>query len=163
MKKLTAYQRAELWGRVNVAAHRILEQSKNKQDLAAVLDRYEHLGGLLEQLKVDNKQPVIRAEVHSDDHVFEVNFDALPWFKQATDEEILELAAVDWGGDYISDAVAQHCYQHDSEVEGVLEYVERTSQMGFECHVEAADAIKWLEINKPHLYTKLYTKLTTDE
>lgn len=42
----------------------------------------------------------IKAEVHTDDHIYEVNFDAEPWFAQASDKEILEVAECGWGGDY---------------------------------------------------------------
>ena len=34
----------------------------------------------------------IPAEVHTDDHVFQVKFDAVEWFNQASDGEIHELA-----------------------------------------------------------------------
>src|SRR5437879_738008 len=51
-------------------------------------------------------RPPIEAEVHSDDGVHEVTFDAALWFAQATDDEIRDLAKCGWGGDYPADAVA---------------------------------------------------------
>ena len=42
---------------------------------------------------------MIRAEVHSDDYAATAKFDAAPWFEQATDEAIEQLAKCDYGGD----------------------------------------------------------------
>lgn len=43
------------------------------------------------QDKVCNCGGRIKAEVHSDDHAFEVPFDAIPWFQHADAEEITAL------------------------------------------------------------------------
>ena len=98
---------------------------------------------------------VIPAEVHRDDFQFEASFDALEWFKQASDEEILALAACDWGGDYPADEVAQFFDTlafYNPEVGCVLDNTTAEEGMGFECHVESAAAMRWLKDNKPNLW-----------
>ena len=96
----------------------------------------------------------IPAEVHSDDFVYETSFDALPWFEQASDDEIVELAECEWGGDYPADDVARHFEDSDTDVAAVFNYAARTDN-GFECHVEEEPAIKWLKANKPELLERI--------
>lgn len=98
----------------------------------------------------DGGRKMIKAEVHSDDYKATADFDATRWFEQASDEEILELAACDWGGDYPADDVARWFEDEDSEVERVFDYVD-TAGLGFECHVEVADAMDWVKANRPEL------------
>ena len=103
----------------------------------------------------------IKAEAHSDDYVIEVDFDATPWFAQASDEEIAALAAIDWGGDYESDEVADYC----SDVPGLVrlfDYLDniRDDPMkkdccGFECHVDEESALNWLQQYRPLLWQQL--------
>ena len=100
--------------------------------------------------------PVIRAEAHSDDHNVEIEFDALRWFKQATDEEIVELAECGWGGHYPADAVAEYFDGKKNCTSRLFRYLEDIAEdwskkdlMGFECHVNEEDAIKWLRKNRP--------------
>ena len=101
---------------------------------------------------------VIRAEVHSDDYVFEIDFDAGPWFACADDEEIIALAKCGWGGDYPADAVAIGMTEVPAIAE-MFHYLERIADLrshkdmsGFECHVNEEDALKWLEEeNRPDL------------
>lgn len=111
----------------------------------------------------------IKAEVHSDDHNIEVEFDAVPWFQQATDDEILDLAGCGWGGDYPADAVARFFSDSNSvgdalnqDIAGLFDYLEiikndpfKEDQSGFECHVDEASAMKWLETNRPALFQQL--------
>lgn len=93
----------------------------------------------------------IRAEVHSDDRVIEAQFNALPWFEQASDEEIKALAKCDWGGDYPADEVAQHMADLDPNVRKVFDYVALRVSEGFECHVNEDDARAWLTAYRPGL------------
>jgi len=41
---------------------------------------------------------MIRAEAHSDDYKATAKFEATPWFAQASEESILQLARQEWGG-----------------------------------------------------------------
>ena len=101
---------------------------------------------------------MIHAEVHSDDHVFEISFDASPWFENASDAEITALAECGWGGNYPADRVAKEIPAHD-EIKAMFDYLYRISgtrrACGFECHVTANDAEAWIKTNRPHLWNTL--------
>ncbi len=102
----------------------------------------------------------ISAEVHSDDHRATANFDAVEWFKQATDDEIEKLKKCDWGGSWPSDWVARYMIDLDDDVSQVFEYIhtsnDRGPKSGFECHVNSDEAEAWLKANKPELAAKLF-------
>jgi hypothetical protein len=97
----------------------------------------------------------IQAEVHSDDFCMQTQFDSLPWFEQASDEEILELIACNWRGDYPADNVAHFISSENTRVRNVLTYVETayevTGKIGFEVSVNDDDALVWLKQHRPHL------------
>src|SRR5438874_11870052 len=97
----------------------------------------------------------IPAECHSDDLVHEIRFDALAWFEQASDEEILGLAACGWGGDYPADAVAYFFADTDPGVGLLFDYLHRVRDRpgapGFECRVEPRAAARWVRSRRPHL------------
>lgn len=96
----------------------------------------------------------IPAEVHTDDLETEAEFDAEPWFTQASDEEIIALAGINWGGDYAADDVAAFFEETNDEVGAVFDHA-RGSDEGFECHVNGQAAIKWIEQNRPTVLTAL--------
>lgn len=104
---------------------------------------------------------MIKAETYSDDHAAEVNFDATAWFEQATDEEILELARVDWGGDYEADDVARFFEDKVPAVDAMFTYIQAYNRVaegdsiGFECRVDADDALAWIREYRPHLIPAL--------
>jgi len=98
------------------------------------------------------KTVVIKAEVHSDDCVYEVDFDALPWFQQANYDEIMALANYDWGGDYEADVVAEYVADSDEKVSQLFDYVEAKESMGFECHVDKDSAMAWLKEYRPDIH-----------
>lgn len=101
---------------------------------------------------------MIRAEVHDDHFRTSSRFDATPWFEQASDDDILELAKIDWGGDQKADEVAEFFEQHNvGEPETVDEVFKATGvlDVGFEVSVEEADALKWVQANRPHLMEKI--------
>lgn len=97
----------------------------------------------------------IAASANSDDRHVEVHFDAAPWFQQASDREILELAQCEWGGDYPADYVAEHMAGHHAELKGMFDYISvagtRRDPVGFECWIDADDARAWLNRHRPHL------------
>lgn len=99
---------------------------------------------------------VIPAEIHSDDHVFEVRFDAEPWFKQASASQILDLYDVEWGGDYAADVIGQHFEDKIPEVGELFRYLGRKAGMknapGFEVHVKGSKALEWLSANRLDVY-----------
>ena len=90
----------------------------------------------------------ISAEAHSDDRACEVFFDATVYFVQASDEDLAKLAACGWGGDYPADEVAQFMAGRNKQLAELFKYVEiahRVKKIGFECHVNAEEAMVWLE------------------
>lgn len=106
--------------------------------------------------------PVIRAEAHSDDHNVEIEFDAVRWFKQAADDDILDLAECGWGGDYPADAVAMFFDGKRNGTGGLFRYLETIADdwskkdlRGFECNVNEEDAIKWLRKHRPAVLRRI--------
>ena len=101
----------------------------------------------------------ITAEVHSDDHDHEVSFTANPWFTQATDNEIRELAQCDWGGDQPADQVALGLEDQNPDIAALMQHCQnnqdRRDPVGFECHVDKDSAVKWLKVHRPELLIAL--------
>jgi hypothetical protein len=105
----------------------------------------------------------ISAECHSDDHRAEVDFDATRWFVQASDKEILALAACGWGRDEAADEVAQYMQSHDEEVRCMFAYLEGANRVrgiyedmiGFEVSVVEDDALKYCRAFRYPLFVKL--------
>lgn len=105
---------------------------------------------------------MIKAEAHSDDRNVEVEFDVTPWFQQASDGEIRELARCGWGGDYPADEVARFFETKTREMTRLFEYLELVREdwskkdlRGFECHVDPEDAMQWLKKKRQRLNTEL--------
>jgi len=110
---------------------------------------------------------LIKAEAHSDDDVFEVPFNAVLWFQQATAAEIVALADCGWGGDYPADVVAQFMADQITSIAEMFRYLERIHNTprgcGFECHVDKPSAIAWLKINRPDVATAIHTCISAME
>jgi len=94
----------------------------------------------------------IPAEVHTDDHIISVDFDAEKWFEQATDDEIIDLIQCGFGGDYPADEVARRSSEWFPEIDKVFDHRNPNEDLsGFECSVFESAAIKWLTTNRPDL------------
>ena len=102
---------------------------------------------------------MIKAEVHSDDRQRQAEFDATPWFEQAQDIDIIQLADSDFRNDYPADYVAQFVSVTNKDVEAVLSYVEdayaATGKVGFECSINLDDAMAWLKEHRPNVYNEI--------
>lgn len=100
----------------------------------------------------------ILAEVHSDDRVFEIKFDSTAWFRQASDDDILKLAGVEWGGAYAADKIAEF-HDKDPEIAELFNYLHlirgRQNAIGFECHVNAESAMVWLKKHRNGLWARI--------
>jgi hypothetical protein len=102
----------------------------------------------------------IPAEIHSDDHAEKAEFDALLWFKQASDDEIVDLASVSFRGDYQADEVARHLddtgmwSDQRAGIDRVLDYARGTS-FGFEVSINQEAAGRWIENERPHLMARI--------
>ncbi len=94
--------------------------------------------------------PSVQARVTSDVTRAEVEFDAAPWFAQASDEDIRELQSIDWAGNYAADAVAEHFTETNADIRNIL-----NEGGGFECYVNRDNAIAWLYQHKRDLWASL--------
>ena len=103
----------------------------------------------------------ILAEVHSDNHAYQVELDAEPWFRQAGDNWILSLAGAGWANNYIADAVVEYFdgKQDYEDLTKLFEYVAahptigRLDTPGFKCSsIDQAAALRWIDANRPHLF-----------
>lgn len=106
----------------------------------------------------------VKATVHSDDKEATATFDAAPWFEQATEDQLLDLAREEYKYDATSDAVAEFMAARLGEVKEVMDYVaERNAKLkadgkeeeGFGCAVTEDDVLEWVEANRPYLLPKL--------
>lgn len=101
----------------------------------------------------------ITAEAHTDCYTAEVKFDAVRWFEQAADAEIIALSECGWGGDIPSDGVALSEEAHNAEVADfftVHRVLRRKNpDIGFECYVSDAEARAWVAVNRPALVAQL--------
>jgi len=95
--------------------------------------------------------PSILATAHSDDWVVEVSFDAGQWFRQASDDEIIDLISCGFSGDYPSDAVAMYMATFSPDLKKMFTYSQEIKNIGFECAVNIEQAVKWLKQEKAHL------------
>lgn len=100
--------------------------------------------------------PAVPAEAHSDDRNVEVDFDAAPWFAQASDKDILALAECGFGGDYPADEVARFFTPAEPRMDDLFRYLEiiradpaKKDCCGFECHVDHKAALAWIKANRP--------------
>lgn len=104
----------------------------------------------------------IEAEAHSDDRAVEISFDALDWFRAASQKDIIELLKCDIGassigGDYGSDAIAIFMAETNSDLADMFKYNEIRHRIdrdvGFECHVvDYESAIEYLCKSRPGIF-----------
>jgi len=105
----------------------------------------------------------IPARVTIDGDIKKVHFNAVPYFKQASDETLLALAECGWGGDEDADRVAEYMADHNRHVKGlfdvhaVLNDTRRPSDdpIGFECHVDEDKTLEWLARHRPELHDRI--------
>lgn len=133
----------------------LLDYINNQQSPEAFKDYIQGRMSEEDILGYEKSKVLIKAECHSDDRVYEVEFDAASWFKKASREEIIALAECGWGNDYPADAVAHFMAEHSEEVADMFGYLERIAEIpskcdiaGFVCSVNEDDAIGWLINNR---------------
>jgi hypothetical protein len=147
-------------------------KASHAQEAIARIHEFRDWRTLVATEKIDDARsalvtqgPAVMAEGHTDDRRVELSFDATPWFAQASDESILALSYVGWGGDYESDNVLEWFTDKPGyeQVADLFKYVNtvQTHQaawedpMGFECNIEAADAMAWLKLNRPLVFARI--------
>ena len=102
----------------------------------------------------------VRAECHSDDGIYAAKFNAVRWFEQADDSEIVALAADDWGDSYAADRIGMFMADTVPDVQKMFDYLEHYNQtqakrIGWVCTVNKACALKWLKAHRPSLYQRV--------
>lgn len=106
----------------------------------------------------------VHAVVKTDDGSNQAEFDASPWFEQASDDQIIKLANEGFENGYESDYVAQCCSDFDEDVKKFFEYHEQINEInekhcrdaiGFDCQINRDDAEKWINENRPSLNAEL--------
>lgn len=105
---------------------------------------------------------LVKARAFSDDKVIDVTFDAAPWLAKAAEADIYALAREEWGHDYAADRVASESQEWNLPLVKLFDYLDsisgvpsKSEQDGFEVEVDSAQAITWIEKNRPDLMPKL--------
>lgn len=108
-----------------------------------------------------NVVPRVRvwAKVHSDDHRMQAEFDAVPWFAQASDDEIVALAKGGRHRNRMADEVAQH-FRGMPKIAALFAYIENQDDCGYECTIEADGAMNWLKQHRPELWKRIDSQAT---
>lgn len=119
----------------------------------------------------------VTAEAHTDDHAFEVPFDAGPWLHLANEEAVLNLVNDDFGGNYGADQVAEdlassttladYTRKLPAKADKLREAQATLNRMfdylgdlpdgkscGFEVHVDREEAMAYLKTHRPGLWAK---------
>ncbi len=101
----------------------------------------------------------VPAEAHTDCQRVTVEFDAAKYLKEAEAGEILKLAECGWRGDYPADAVAEWMAAHDYRIaqffalkDAHARHDRSSDPVGFECSVDEAAAMVYLQQHRPDLY-----------
>lgn len=143
---------------VNDAAWTMNKLLTHSNDLVARAKAKE-LIAIVETEEREEPKDHIKAWAHSDDHVFEAQFNAAPWFKQATDDDLLALAREGFGYDYKADEIARWESEDNPEVAAIFIYLEKLAgtrrSQGFECRVDRTDAMAWIAKHRPALHEKI--------
>ncbi len=118
---------------------------------AEMRERMENSGtDPADRIAPELRTPNVSATVTSDTTGTQVEFDAAPWFAQASNKEIRDLQAIDWAHDYAADAVAEHFRNANVDIRQIL-----NEGGGFECRVDEDCAMAWLKQHKIALWASL--------
>ena len=98
----------------------------------------------------------ISASCHTDDYRYEIQlFDATPWFIVASDADIQQLIEDGFSGNYTADSIAEDAGDYDAQVRAMFAYLDSLpasyEPRGFECYVDEAQALAWIQYHRPHL------------
>lgn len=134
------------------------------EEFEAVCDRLE--SQIKKILSITN----IEAEVHSDDNLHKVRFDATEYVAQASLEELIEMAQAEWAYDLPLDRVALFYEDKIPKISVLLDYCRKSrdtgNQIGFECSIsDEKKLMQWLQIKRPTVFTGLipHTTFTPEE
>lgn len=102
----------------------------------------------------------VPASGHSDDWVYDIEFDATRWFEQASDDELRALHGKAFCNAEAADVVLLFFENTGADVRQLLEYCRRTQAngadgVGFECIVDREAAMAWIAARRPALHATL--------
>lgn len=98
---------------------------------------------------------MIKAKAWSDDRVIECEFDATPWFEQATWDDVEDLRNNGFRGCYKADEVAIYCAQFNTKLADLFKYLEliassraHKDMSGFECCIDEGSYSEWAVLSE---------------
>lgn len=97
--------------------------------------------------------PVVKARFWTDDHRFEVDFEAQDYFAQASVDSLLSIAEVGFSGDYCTDNVAEFMQGRNEGIDDGFAYIHAVQKSamkdapGFECSVDSEDYFRWMDLH----------------
>lgn len=106
----------------------------------------------------------INARAVTDDEVFDVPFEAEPWFIDASDDDIVKLFDDGLSDSYQSDVIGYFCCENSNNkyLECLFTYLEYTNKyknhpvaIGFSIRIDTKDALKWVKENRPTIYDRV--------
>ena len=113
---------------------------------------------------------MISAIADTDDFAIILEFDATPFFEQASDEDLVALAECDWGHDYPADEVAN--FMRDSGDKNFVkfftyldiknEFRGDSDMTGFEVKVNRGEALDWLTTFRPGVLAQINQQVNAD-
>ena len=99
------------------------------------------------------REQTIPAAIWSSDFARSAEFDASPWFANASMQAIVELARHSWRSDRLAHDVAVCAHGADDCIADVLQYLMYLRHGGLRAQctlrVQAAAALKWLAVYRP--------------
>src|SRR5262249_824500 len=113
----------------------------------------------------EQRDPMIRATCHTADNVFCLEFDATPWFSEADNPSIIDLARRGWASTALEASLGgRRGYErlHDL-VEYAAKRLQPKPREGptwntFECIVNGPGAVAWLEKNRPDVVARIQSQ-----
>src|ERR1700751_302847 len=105
---------------------------------------------------------MIHATCHTADNVWCVELDATPWFREADDPSIIDLAHRGWASTTIADSLERR--RGYEGLHDLVEYAAKRLQPDsledpawetFECVVDAPEAVAWPEKNRPDVAARI--------
>lgn len=104
----------------------------------------------------------VPAFLKADSGAVKARFDAAPWLRQASANEITDLDREGWAHGYVADGVADFFRLRNPQVRAVFDYLDSIADVpemkdfsGFSCRIDARAGRKWLQIHRPDVLAKM--------
>jgi hypothetical protein len=99
---------------------------------------------------------MIKATAVTDDGMIRIEFDAEPYFQEASENDLWELYLCDFRDDLPADSVAVY-FSQDATLD-LFTYLDLVNKynplgdVGFECCVNRKQALEWIDQHRPNLW-----------